>query len=44
MHAVVLDAIRASDGPAAEAAMLDLIDTTASQLAGSGDRVTRAGR
>jgi len=44
MHAVVLDAIRASDGPAAEAAMLELIDTTASQLAGSGARATRLGR
>jgi DNA-binding FadR family transcriptional regulator len=44
MHAVVLEAIRASDGPAAEAAMLELIDTTASQLAGSGTRSLRSGR
>ena len=44
MHAVVLEAIRASDGPAAETAMLELIDTTASQLAGSGAHATRLGR
>ncbi len=32
MHAAVLEGIRAGDGPAAETAMLELIETTASQL------------
>lgn len=38
MHAAVLDAIRAGDGPAAEAAMLELIDTTALQLGANAAR------
>ena len=38
MHGAVLDAIGARDGPAAEAAMLELIDTTALQLGGSAAR------
>jgi DNA-binding FadR family transcriptional regulator len=38
MHGAVLDAIRTGDGPAAEAAMLDLIDTTALQLGANAAR------
>jgi len=44
MHAAVLDGIRAGDGPAAERAMLELIDTTASQLGAAHAGAVRLGR
>jgi DNA-binding FadR family transcriptional regulator len=44
MHAAVLDGIRAGNGAAAESAMLELIDTTASQLGGTPAGAARLGR